>query len=167
MNPTDITTVAQETLNSLRQDLSNLDEILSILQEERSYLESTDHSQLDAFTHSKSKLSGLLDERAKARTQLLNSINLRCDNAQQWEATLSTFDKTIHGSDIRSTWAKVEDNLKLCDTATQVNGKIVASLLQSAKQFITALQGNDNNSGVYNADGLAATERRSEGFIQA
>ena len=141
--------------------------MLNILGEERNCLESADHSKLESYTEQKSELSHSLDHRAKQRTQKLNSLDLKCGNASEWKQTLAALKPTQYGSTITATWSKVEHALNQCDTATQINEKIVASILQSARQFIAALRGTDDNSIVYDASGRTTNNTGQLEFVQA
>lgn len=160
-------TIAKEILDSLNSDLADLNRMLDILSEERNCLENVDHSKLESYTEQKSELSRLLDNRAKQRTDKLNSMDLKCGNANEWKQTLAALNPSQYGSTITATWNKVEHALKQCNSAAQINEKIVASLLQSARQFIAALRGTDDSSKVYDASGRTTKNTGQLEFVQA
>lgn len=161
-----IANVARHVLNSLEQDQLDLNQMLTLLSQERECLESSNHKELDSFNQKKSSLSALLDQRARQRTQHLQQIGLSSDNAQQWNKALEVFDKTSEGKVLRKAWVEVESTLNECNTAMMINEKIVATLLQSAKQFISALQGSESTANVYDSTGRSSASASSAGIIQ-
>ena len=161
-----ISNVAKHVLSTLEQDALALNQMLALLSQERACLESNNHKELETFNQQKSSLSNLLDQRAKQRSQQLQQLGLNSDNAQQWSKALEVFDKTAEGAALRNTWLEVEKTLNECNIAMAINEKIVATLLQSAKQFISALQGTESSANVYDSSGRSSASASSAGIIQ-
>jgi len=159
--------IAKEVLDSLNQDMADLKLLLGLLNEERACLEVTEHDKLDVYTEKKSAVCNLLDERAKQRAQKLSLLTLRCGNSAEWQQTLVALQPTKYGSDLRVAWDKTEGALQECDKAMRINEKIVSSLLQSARQFISALRVTDNSSEVYDASGRTSSNTGKLEFVQA
>lgn len=166
MNPQPSSVIASTVLESLRQDLDDLQKMLDLLAQERKILETNQHEELESLTARKSSLSSILDLRSSQRDQHLAQAGLHCKSAKQWEEALDSFDATPQGPELRKLWQKVEVKLQTCKDAMLTNEKIVASLLQSTRQFISALRGSDNQSQVYDASGRSSTSSISTGLVQ-
>jgi len=158
---------AKSLLASIHSDLSDTQQLLTLLQEERSCLDNNQHGALTEFSQKKETLTQQLDQRATQRHLALAPFNLQCGNRKEWLTSLAFFKDTDSGIALQNSWEQLEILLKECDIAMQVNEKIIAALLHSARQFISVLTGHTKDAQTYDAGGKTSSHTLSNEFISA
>lgn len=131
--------LAELLKTSLELDLKDLEALEQLLQHERSSLEKSIFTELEAIANKKMTASNELDRRAKHRIAQLNSSGLNASSGKDWLQTIELLEKQS-GIQLWALWRSVESALKQCDRLLKINEKIVSTMHQSANNFLTALE---------------------------
>ena len=157
--------LAHQLLRSLSDDSRDLTTLLELLTQERKILEQNKPELLDEINQQKNQLTQTLEQRNNARvTQLQQSGYTPTENS--WKPVIANLEQAS-GVALKSTWEKVEQQLKQCSELTAINEKIIANMRQNVNQLMNALRGEIGAGETYSADGKSTSIASNKPFASA
>jgi flagella synthesis protein FlgN len=161
MTPATIQTVHQLLENSIRIT----DELLSLLEQERSHLQQRNHNAIPPLLEQKQQLMSQLEQGAELRQQWLADTPQQTDQTQEelW-CTLLT---ELGGPTLSTLWDAFKDKLVACQQGNEVNGKMIGRGQQSIRQLLTLLKGQVETPKLYNQAGNTQSHSLSQTVVKA
>jgi len=137
------------------QDVNACEALLALLEAERNALAARDTDSLDKIIEQKITQLGILENSAKIRThwvtQLSQGSDSNADIEKRWEAMIANSDI----ADITEQWQKLKSLQTACQTANDVNGKILARSQRTNARVLDLMRGQTAPPNLYTAKGNA------------
>ena len=156
-----IQTVHQLLENSIRIT----DELLSLLEQERSHLQQRNHSAMPPLLEQKQQLMSQLEQGAELRQQWLAHTPQQAEQTQ--EERWSTLLTQLGGPTLGKLWETFKDKLVACQQDNEVNGKMIGRGQQSIRQLLTLLKGQIETPTLYNQSGNTQSHNLSQTVVKA
>lgn len=138
-----------EQLKSLlKQDLSDLNTLKRILEEEKNTLKTRNSSRIKAISESKASAVQTLEFRAKVKAKLIAKSGLGIRPGEV-ERTLST----LNDNELLTLWQDSQNQLALCKDKNTINGSIISRSLQRTNKLMMIIRGQNNAPNLYGQQG--------------
>lgn len=141
-----------EIESQIHKDTQVCQALLDLLVLERQALKSKDLDQLEKIINEKAEHLLHLEHSAKLRT--LWSEHLA---AQTPEAAWNDLLKQCNDSNLQGAWKDLKVLFKECQTANEINGKIMSRNHQTFSRLLAIFRGQSNAPGLYNSSGSSAS----------
>jgi flagellar biosynthesis/type III secretory pathway chaperone len=138
----------------LQRDTANAEQLLSVLHEERSALESRNYTLFETLVVPKQQLIGQLEQNLAVRQQHLRQLGFHNDGDALTAARK-------HAPAVAKCWHTAADLWQQCQTASQVNEQICRRTRLVVERVLDVLRGQHSQSATYDASGAA--ERTGSG----
>lgn len=140
-------------VNHLEQEINWVDQLNTLLAEEKIVLATRQFAQLEHLADQKQDLSGKLEESAKQRIELLNNAAA----TKTPKLALNELLKQCNPEDtilINNLNTKLADHLTRCRELNTVNGQVIANNIHTRQEIVNALSGNTTDAvNLYTANG--------------
>jgi len=134
----------------LKQDISDLNNLISVLEREKETLKTRDSASIEAIAKNKSTFVQALEARAKLKAKSFASSGLGIRPGQV-EKTLTTLGDT----ELMGLWKTSQQKLAFCKDRNLVNGNVIARSLQRTNRLMTIVRGQHNAPNLYGQKGKA------------
>ncbi len=145
--------LASEIYQSLEADKQALDTLAILLTDERTMLESRDHSSIAEFTDRKSLLVQGMEQRNSVRVGLLNQQQMSTEG-DHWIKAIELLANAAK-LPLISLWNDIETQLVSCNKQLMINERIVGGMKNSVGRFLNILRGQTGTGQTYDATGKA------------
>ncbi len=132
----------------LAEDIRQLDQLASLLAEEKTFLAGQDVKALEPITQQKDALLKTLRDRAKQKIHLLVEMGYRPNSG-----TPSQFILASGMEALISPWTEAERKLKTCQSLNSVNGRVLANLQKRLTRLSDIFRGTTGQQKLYGASG--------------
>lgn len=132
----------------LQRDITNAQQLLSLLHEERTALESRDYTLFEALVAPKQQLISQLEQNLAVRQQHLRQLGFHNDGDALTAAR-------THAPAVAKCWHSAADLWQECQTASQVNEQICRRTRLVVERVLDVLRGQHSQSATYDATGAA------------
>jgi flagella synthesis protein FlgN len=141
---------ADQLKTLLKQDISDLNNLTSLLELEKETLKTRNSSEIESIAKQKSTVVQTLEARSKlkARSIARSGLGIR---PGQVEKSLSALDD----AELLQLWQSSQKKLAHCKDRNQVNGGIIAQSLQRTNRLMTIIRGQHNAPNLYGQQGKA------------
>ncbi|WXL27158.1 flagellar protein FlgN [Ectopseudomonas mendocina] len=126
-------------LESFSEDIGIAEQLLDLIDNEFQALSDRDLTALQDILGLKQPLLALLDQHAKARTQLLTNLNLSA-NREGLAALAAT---SQLGSELLEKGDQLNELFERCRLGNERNGRLIRTSQNSAGQILNLLRGTD------------------------
>lgn len=133
----------------IAQDSAALAQLKQLLAYEREQLEQRKQEELPRIIEQKSILLDQLNNSAKQRQQILNTLNLP-NNAQGWNTLLQ---RNITTQPLVGDWKLLVSEFEDCQKMNDINGKMIARSQQTLSHLLNLLRGKVPTPSLYTAQG--------------
>lgn len=147
----------------LEQDISLIDQLQTLLEQERELLESRQHQPLQALIDAKHPILEQLGEHSRQRQHWLQQAQLSSDH-EGWVTLLGA---NPASEVLIEPWQRLSERFEACQELNEINGKIIGRSRQTLGQLLTILRGQSGGPQLYNAQGSTAPERGSSRISEA
>lgn len=159
---------AKTLITQLEQEISWVEELNTLLSEEKEILSTSQFNQLETLAEKKQELSTKLEASAKQRVDLGGR---RIIKKKPHGLLLSDFLKncaTEDGIQINHLNNTLAEKLNLCRELNTINGQVIANNMYTRQQIVNALSGNKSNAvSVYTSNGNLETPSESSHHEEA
>lgn len=131
--------------NLIDSDIHNANELLKLLESEKSALELRQHESLKSLISEKKQIIATLEQNATGRQQILKQLG-KADKPENWRELINNFG-------LNQTWLELEQCLKRCDELNQINERIISRTQQSVGRLLDIFRGQFGQTGIYNEKG--------------
>ncbi len=132
----------------LNQDVSDLNQLAFLLDEEKAKLKSSDIRAIEPLTQQKNGMLGQIRERAKRKIHLLVEMGYRPEHGEP-----SRFIRSAGLSELTSLWQAAETALKTCHERNRVNSRIVSHLQNRLTKLTDIFRGSAGQAKLYGSSG--------------
>ncbi len=133
----------------LAQDSSAIQQLKSLLNQEREFLEQRQMQGMEEIVSQKDHLLGNLSFTARQREQLLRSLGLSADLAG-WKAFLERDALTLS---LIPAWEALTKEFVECQAANEVNGKMINRSKQTLSHLLNLIRGQVAAPSLYTQKG--------------
>ena len=130
------------------KDKSVSQQLIILLEHERSILKQKDYTSLDDILSKKTLLLDQLKHHANIRRQWLVSLYKVADESQ-WSDFVASFEQP----EISEKWQEVNNNISQCKQLNETNGLLISRGKKTYEQLIFLLKGGNRDSDVYTSKG--------------
>lgn len=131
--------------NLIDSDIHNANELLQLLNKEKSALETRDSDLLKAILPEKKQVLSNLDKNAQTRSSILKQLG-KPDSADNWKTLIESIKLT-------TSWKDLEQCLKQCQELNQVNERVISRSQQTVGRLLEIFRGQLGQPSVYNEKG--------------
>lgn len=143
----------KELVKYLNDEINWIDELNSVLSEEKVVLATRQFDQLEDLADKKQALTNQLEDSAARRVQLLAGAPSASDAKSALSEFLSQCTPT-EVNEINQLNNKLAEKLAYCRELNTVNGQVIASNIHTRQEIVNALMGNKADAvSVYTATG--------------
>lgn len=134
--------------NSLKQDITDLNQLLTLLEEEKQLLKTRESKKIESIASTKSQIISQIEGRAKLKAKLFahSGLGIRPGNVEP--AILKLNDK-----ELSNLWAESREKLNLCKERNLVNGAIISRSRQRVGRLMDIIRGKSNAQNLYGQKG--------------
>jgi len=136
----------------LAQDTNAIQELKTLLSQEKEMLEQRQLSGMEELVSQKDRLLGHLSFTAKQREQLLRSANLTPDLAG-WKIFLHRDEQMLR---LIPAWESLTQEFIECQAANDVNGKMINRSKQTLSHLLNLIRGQVATPALYTQKGSTA-----------
>ncbi|HAT7072108.1 TPA: flagellar protein FlgN [Legionella pneumophila] len=159
---------AKTLITQLEQEINWVEELNTLLSEEKEILSTSQFNQLETLAEKKQELSTKLEASAKQRVDLIKESN---PVDKPHGLLLSDFLKncaTEDGIQINHLNNTLAEKLNLCRELNTINGQVIANNMYTRQQIVNALSGNKSDAvSVYTSNGNLETPSESSHHEEA
>ena len=139
MNPSTIQVSARTVEQALRQDILDCGTLKALLEQELQLLNDRNSRELQPLINQKQDLMTRLEQSAGQRSQWTRFLVERTGQSTEecWQALLDQLDNP----DLHQLWQELNTALRDCQTANEVNGKIIKRGQSTLRQLLSILRG--------------------------
>jgi len=156
-----------QTVHQLLEDsIQSTNELLSLLEQERTHLTQRNHSVIPALLEQKQQLMSQLEQGALQRQQWLAQAPQQHDQQspdERWNTVLTD----LGGPTLTKLWETFKDNLTSCQQNNEINGRMIGRGQQSIRQLLTLLKGQIETPTLYNQAGCTQNQSLSQTVVKA
>lgn len=160
-----ISRLANEIYQSLGADQADLQQLTDWLKKEYQALEQQDHTAINDYAEQKDIVVRRLEQRSQLRSTVLERHGFY-PKKRKWLTTIETLNQHTR-SDLLSMWLNLEEQLKTCQRALQLNEKIITGLKQNVDRFMNIIRGQTSTTQTYNASGKTENFLSRKALTQA
>ncbi len=132
----------------LNQDVSDLNQLAFLLDEEKAKLKSSDIRAIEPSTEQKNRMLGQIRERAKRKIHALVEMGYCPEHGEP-----SRFIRSAGLSELTSLWQAAETALKACQERNRVNGRIISHLQNRLTKLTDIFKGSAGQAKLYGSSG--------------
>lgn len=132
----------------LDQDLDQLLQLRTLLEEEKGLLAEADVRSIEPLTEKKNALLTTIRERARQKVHLLVEMGFRPDQGHP-----SRFIRSAGLTDLHKSWESAQAALAECHTLNQQNSKVVSHLQARLAKLTDIFRGSSGQQKLYGASG--------------
>ncbi|SES65787.1 flagella synthesis protein FlgN [Marinobacter segnicrescens] len=132
----------------LNQDLEQLRQLETLLEEEQALLGDADVRAIEPVTSRKNALLGDIRERARQKVHLLVEMGFRPDQGHP-----SRFIRSAGLTELYQSWEAAQSVLARCHSLNQQNSKVVAHLQSRLSRLTDIFRGSSGQQKLYGATG--------------
>ncbi len=131
-------------------DIHNANELLNLLNREKSALEARETGQLKNLLPEKKQVLATLEKNAQTRRDILKQLGKK-DSNENWRSLVKHLELT-------PIWEKLELSLKRCQDLNQVNERVISRSQQTVGRLLEIFRGQIGQTNVYNEQGSTRTQ---------
>ena len=150
-------------LQLINADLITAEQLAELIDREFTALGERDLKQLDSLLSAKTPLLALLDQNAKARSQLLLELGLTADRA----GLQSVAANSSVGADLLTQSEALTQLLERCQAGNLRNGRLIRTSQASTRSMLGILRGNDSAPTLYDSTGGTSRTGKQRPLSQA
>lgn len=150
-------------LQLINADIITAEQLAELIDREFTALGERDLKQLDSLLSAKTPLLALLDQNAKARSQLLLELGLTADRA----GLQSVAANSGVGSDLLTQSEALSLLLERCQAGNLRNGRLIRTSQASTRSMLGILRGNDSAPTLYDSTGGTSRTGQQRPLSQA
>ncbi|HET8706171.1 MAG TPA: flagellar protein FlgN [Pseudomonadales bacterium] len=156
---------SKQFLVILQQDTQLLNDLIIVLDGERSAIEQRDQDKLRALHTRKENLLTELSTSDVNRQRFLLSFNCK----HRSEDILKLIETTPAGVQkvLRDAWGRLEHAIRECDQRNRLNEKIIFHSRQNVERLLSILCGRNDATDTYQQNGKAAAANRYRSIAKA
>ena len=129
----------------IQGDLKDANELLALLSNEKTALDSRDIETVQALSKRKLEITDAMEKRANKRSEILKLFNFSNDES----GVFSLFEGSPR-KELETAWHTLKAHLTECQEANIINSKIASRTRQSLQHVLKIVQGKSNKPKVYN-----------------
>ena len=129
----------------IEQDIKTTEQMITLLADEKTALETKAIDTIEQLSNQKSKLSDNMVDTANARSKILSALALTND-----EQGITELLEKENNELLINHWSQLKNNLLQCQTSNQVNSKIASRIHQSMQHLLKIVQGKSDKPTIYN-----------------
>lgn len=141
-----------ELKDLLSRDVQQLDELKSILGQEKACLSSSDLSQLQELTPLKNQILDQLRDRARQKIRVLVALGYQPDKGAP-----SRYIQSTGQTELCELWKQADRQMQECKTLNQNNGRIISHLQKRLSRLTSIFRGAAGQQKLYGAKGECTT----------
>lgn len=139
-----------ELAKYLEQEISWIDELNTLLNQEKNMLTTCQFTQLEELANQKQEISNQLENSAKQRLELIKGTTNQNQSIKDFLKQCNT-EEALHIHHLNNT---LKDKLIVCRELNTVNGQVIANNIHTRQEIVNTLSGNHINSvSVYTSTG--------------
>ncbi|CAE6930117.1 Flagellar biosynthesis protein flgN [Pseudomonas marincola] len=150
-------------LQLINADIITTEQLAELIDREFTALGERDLKQLDSLLSAKTPLLALLDQNAKARSQLLLELGLTADRA----GLQSVAANSGVGTDLLTQSEALSLLLERCQAGNLRNGRLIRTSQASTRSMLGILRGNDSAPTLYDSTGGTSRTGQQRPLSQA
>ncbi|WP_286977028.1 flagellar protein FlgN [Pseudomonas sp.] len=150
-------------LQLINADIITAEQLAELIDREFTALGERDLKQLDSLLSAKTPLLALLDQNAKARSQLLLELGLTADRA----GLQSVAANSGVGADLLTQSEALSLLLERCQAGNLRNGRLIRTSQASTRSILGILRGNDSAPTLYDSTGGTSRTGQQRPLSQA
>lgn len=150
-------------LQLINADIITAEQLAELIDREFTALGERDLKQLDSLLSAKTPLLALLDQNAKARSQLLLELGLTADRAGLQSVAASSG----VGADLLTQSEALSLLLERCQAGNLRNGRLIRTSQASTRSMLGILRGNDSAPTLYDSTGGTSRTGQQRPLSQA
>ncbi|OEO26496.1 flagellar biosynthesis protein FlgN [Pseudomonas sp. J237] len=150
-------------LQLINADIITAEQLAELIDREFTALAERDLKQLDSLLSAKTPLLALLDQNAKARSQLLLELGLTADRA----GLQSVAANSGVGADLLTQSEALSLLLERCQAGNLRNGRLIRTSQASTRSMLGILRGNDSAPTLYDSTGGTSRTGQQRPLSQA
>ncbi|MAB99955.1 MAG: flagellar biosynthesis protein FlgN [Pseudomonadaceae bacterium] len=150
-------------LQLINADIITAEQLAELIDREFTALGERDLKQLDSLLSAKTPLLALLDQNAKARSQLLLELGLTADRA----GLQSVAANSGVGTDLLTQSEALSLLLERCQAGNLRNGRLIRTSQASTRSMLGILRGNDSAPTLYDSTGGTSRTGQQRPLSQA
>lgn len=132
----------------LRQDLTNLNALQSLLGQEQNLLKTRDSEDIKRISENKASLVKQIETHAKEKARLLASSGWGVKPGQVGETL-----KKLGDEELYDLWQETVSALQSCKDKNTVNGTIISHTLQRTAKLMNIIRGQNKAPNLYGQKG--------------
>ena len=132
----------------LSQDVSQLETLADILNQEKSCLSGSDIRQLEALTGEKNRVLERIRESAKRKIRLLVEMGFRPESGEP-----SRFIRSAGLPELFTLWEEADKRLRSCQEMNHTNGRVISHLQKRLSRLTDIFRGVAGHQKLYGAQG--------------
>jgi len=149
----------------LEQATKQAQQLMQLLNDERSVISSNDGDALEKITANKEKLAKEIQADTQVCTQYLQQAGFSADKNGLIEYFKSCTDS--HSKQLKTVWQKLQALLKECQEENRINGRLLGSSQRRIKQALSILQGKSVSEELYGRGGETVNESMGNSLTHA
>jgi len=134
--------------STLKQDQTDLNQLLSLLEEETQLLKTRESKSIEALATQKAKLVAQIEQRAKLKAKLFAQSGLGIRPGQVEPAI-----KKLNDEELTKLWMETREQLNLCKEKNLVNGAIISRSKQRVSRLMDIIRGKSTTQNLYGQKG--------------
>lgn len=150
-------------LQLINADIITAEQLAELIDREFTALGERDLKQLDSLLSAKTPLLALLDQNAKARSQLLLELGLTADRT----GLQSVAANSGVGADLLTQSEALSLLLERCQAGNLRNGRLIRTSQASNRSMLGILRGNDSAPTLYDSTGGTSRTGQQRPLSQA
>lgn len=159
---TRVTTQAVHQL--LNANIDAVEQLQSLLQQERKDLQKRLHANIPALLEQKQQLMTQLEQGSQLRQSWLDGAeDVTGEPKERWKMLLTD----LGGPALLSRWQDFKEQLSLCQQENEVNGRMIGRGQQSVGQLLSLLKGQVESPKLYNQKGSTNNQQLSHTMVKA
>ncbi len=133
---------------TLHQDISNLDTLSELLNEEKAQLRVRNSKAIDAISKRKTELVKQIEVSAKHKAKLFSASGLGIRPGQVTGAIHALGDE-----ELSSLWRTSREKLESCKEMNHINGTVISRSLQRTQKLMSIIRGQGKSPNLYGQSG--------------
>jgi flagellar biosynthesis/type III secretory pathway chaperone len=157
-----MTKFTEELKNLLKQDIVDLEQLKTLLEQEKHTLTTRNTDKINQLAKDKSQTVSQLEQRAKIKARLLAQSGLEIRPGQV-EAKL----QTLQDAELMDLWQHSREKLTLCQEQNAVNGSIIEQSRQRVNKIMMIVRGQNKTQHLYGQQGRTQAYNNSQRIGEA
>jgi len=148
--------------NALDLDLRESRQLLQLLQDEQTAMQTRDRERLADVVKAKTDCMNRIEQQANARYQLLTANGRTVDEAE-WKSLVES-QRDPH---IQKTWQDLLTTVEECRHSNEVSGRLINRGQQTMHYLLSVIRGQLNPPTLYNQRGAAESHQDGHSVTRA